>query len=86
MTQEENKDLQFQLINSTSNNKILQERVVSLEKELRNKNNSEQITVVSVFIPILFIFVFNFCYYVIIFLIEVCVIITKYNIKFHHFV
>ena len=86
MTQEENKDLQFQLINSTSNNKILQERVVSLEKELRNKNNSEQITVVSVFIPILFIFVFNFCYYVIIFLIEVRVIITKYNMKFHHFV
>ena len=65
MTQEANEDHQFQLINLTSNNKFLQKKVISLENELRNKNNLEQITGVSIFTPKLFIFVFTFCYYVI---------------------
>ena len=50
MTQEVNDDLKIQLINSTSNNKFLEDKILVLEKELENKKESKPFTGVSVLI------------------------------------
>ena len=50
MTQEVNDDLKIQLINSTSNNKFLEDKILVLKKELENKKESKPFTGVSVLI------------------------------------
>ena len=55
MTQEVNDDLKIQLINSTSNNKFLEDKILVLKKELENKKESKPFTGVSVLIKTIFL-------------------------------